>query len=184
MGAESGKLRRLPVDLSEIEEIAGESDEPMYQEHSRSGWVDTQTGEVHIIYQDTFCCANGELEVEALEEWQVNDLEAAEAILRDTEGRYRQVERWDSSEEFRLMEEFATATATPRLRAALLDALRGRKPFRRFKDTLLGWPEARQAWFSYQTRAHRERIAAWLRTLGIDSIDTSSYQPPPVPDRW
>jgi hypothetical protein len=177
-------MRQLPVDLSEIEEIASEREEEEYPEYARSGYVDTQTGQVHIIYRGAFRCIEEEVAEDELEDWVRDCLEAATAIWEDTTGRYEEIKRWESSEEFELMEEFAGRSQNGRLRAELSEALNGRKPFRRFKDALDGWPEAREAWFAFRDHAHRERIRRWLNTLGIEPVDTSSYQPKPVPERW
>jgi hypothetical protein len=171
------------VDLSEIEVIATERDEG-YDEYSRTGYVDTQTGAVHIVYRQTFRCLEEETDPEELDEWAQTDLDVAEAILSDTEGRFEEIERWDSSEEYELMEEFAEASRNPRLREQLFQALNQRKPFRHFGDVLIGWPEAREAWFSYRDHRHRDWIRDWLNRLGIEPTDTSSYRPKPLPDRW
>jgi hypothetical protein len=139
---------------------------------------------VHIIYRDAFACANGELEPEDLEEWAAQDVELAGRILEDTERRYVLIERWHSSEAFELMEEFAEGAGNPRVRERLLFALRGRKPFRSFKDALCEWPDVRDAWFLFKDHAEREHARVWLLNFGIDAVDASVRQLPPAPESW
>jgi hypothetical protein len=144
--------------------------------------LDTQTGAVHSVPLSALRAA--EEEDGGLGDWEEEIVEQAVAILEDTEGRYERIEPWESSEEYDLMESFALATVTPALQDQLLVAIRGRGAFRRFKVVLEAWPKAREAWFSYRDYRHRDEIRAWLNTLGIDPIDTSEYNPPPVPKSW
>lgn len=129
-------------------------------------------------------CAEGELAADQLEDWSENDLEVARKILADTEDRYVEIERWHSSEAFQLMEEFADEASDPRVRERLAYAFRGKKPFRRCKDALLEWPNIREAWFAFQGHCQRNAARKWLRTLGIEATDASSYKLPPAPERW
>jgi hypothetical protein len=181
---EESTLRRLRVDLSAIDEIASASEEYLDDENATDGYVDTQTGEVHAVFRNLFRCLDGDLAKEDLPEWMTGDMEAAKAIWEDKSDRYAKIARWDSQEDFRLIEEFAEACRNPRLRAELAEALRGQKPIRNFRDTLDGWREERNAWFSFLERAHREWARQWLATLGIDAVDTSPRPPDPLPERW
>src|SRR5690242_4251959 len=101
-------LRRLSVDLTDIDTYAGEDQGAGLDEYEHHGYVDTLTGAVHIVYVDAFRCAEEEITPEELPNWvSLEDVEAAAAILRDDTGRYHNIERWESSEEFELMEGFA-----------------------------------------------------------------------------
>jgi hypothetical protein len=182
MQPEEQPLRQLPVDLSEIDFNASfnsdDSPDPTV------GYLDTVTGAVHTVSLAALRAAEDEEENAQLEDWDEESVELAAAIVEDAEGRYQPIEPWETSEEYDLMESFALTTGTPALRDQLLVAIRGRGAFRRFKDVLGEWPEAREAWFAYRDHRHREEIRAWLNTLGIDPIDTSEYKSPPVPDSW
>jgi hypothetical protein len=176
--------RSLPVDLETIVEIATEDEFYPDDEYARTGYVDTVTGEVHVVYRDALSCANGELELDELSEWSADCVEVAGKILSDIEDRYVEIERWHSSEGYDLMVEFASEARDPRVRDRLSDALRGKKPFRRFKDTLFEWPEVREAWFAFQGHAQRDSARDWLRGFGIEAVDASLYKLPPAPDHW
>lgn len=177
-------VRTLPVDLETVVEIATEDEFQPDRCYERTGYVDTHTGEVHVIYRDAFRCAEGELEPGQLEDWTSDGVELAGRILEDTEDRYVEIERWYSSDAYDLMVEFAEQAHDPRVRDRLLEVLQGKKPFRRFKDALFEWPSVREAWFAFQGHAQRECARNWLRSLGIDATDASSYKLPPAPERW
>ncbi len=170
-------LRSLPVDLSEIDELASVN-ESEFMDMALRGYVDVETGAVHAVFLNALRCVDGDIEAEALEVEEAEQLELAAEIKADGSGRYQRIPTWESAEDYEMMEAFARASRNPALQNALLDALRGRRPFRRFKDTLEGWPEAREAWFAYRDHVHRESIREWLSTLGIDPVDTSSHTQP------
>lgn len=172
--------RTLPVDLETIAEIATEGEAYLDDTYQRTGYVDTVTGEVHVIYRDAFRCADGELELDQLEDWSAHDVELAGKILVDQEKRFVEIERWHSSDSYELMEAFVDEVRDARVRATLMDALQGRKPFRRFKDALCEWPDMRQRWFTYKDHAQRDRARAWLRRFGIEATDASAYKLPPL----
>jgi Uncharacterised protein family (UPF0158) len=65
------------------------------------------------------------------------------------------------------MEDFVGRVRDPRSRDLLERAIAGRGAFRRFKDTLLDFPDLRQAWFSFHG-ARMERLAIeWLAGQGL-----------------
>jgi Uncharacterised protein family (UPF0158) len=68
---------------------------------------------------------------------------------------------------YRDMAEFV-AGVHHRRAAELLDrAISGRGAFRRFKDTLVEFPELRDAWFRFRDARARRRALAWLADEGL-----------------
>lgn len=95
-----------------------------------------------------------------------DDLDDAAEDPRDDDS-WLHIEAIESSEAFRIMEDFVDECEDPRLARALEQALQQRKPFRRFKDTLADHPAHREAWFAFERRA-MERIARlWCEGRGI-----------------
>lgn len=82
--------------------------------------------------------------------------------------RFVGIEPVSSNEGFRWMEAFADAQ-DERVRQRLLHALNQSRPFRRFKDALLAFPEVRDAWGAYEDEKLREEARAWLRSHDIDA---------------
>ena len=80
-------------------------------------------------------------------------------------------------DEYSLMQEFASGLANADARDELLAAIRGSRPFRRFKDSChrLG---LRGEWHSYRTTALEELVADWLRDHNTPfSREASDDQP-------
>jgi len=65
------------------------------------------------------------------------------------------------------MEEFAMRVRDPRARYLLLRAITGRGAFRRFKDSLLDYPELRRAWFAFHDARSERRAIDWLTERGL-----------------
>jgi Uncharacterised protein family (UPF0158) len=60
------------------------------------------------------------------------------------------------------MEDFVSYVREPRTRDLLERAIAGRGAFRRFKDTLLDFPELRRAWFAFHDARGERRAIEWL----------------------
>lgn len=87
--------------------------------------------------------------------------------LEDDPERFLLVEANPSQDAFKLMEEFVESITNESIQKVLFRALSERKPFRRFKDELLNFPEVRQPWFAYK-KDHEEKIAReWLEANDI-----------------
>jgi predicted nucleotidyltransferase len=65
------------------------------------------------------------------------------------------------------MEDFAARVPDTRARDLLLRAIAGRGAFRRFKDTLLEFPEIRQSWFRFHDARMQRRAIVWLEERGF-----------------
>lgn len=81
--------------------------------------------------------------------------------------RWLLIEPIESSEAFRVMEDFVDQCGDDRLTRALGQALRQRKPFRRFKDVLAAHPTQREAWFTFERQAMEAIARRWCEDHGI-----------------
>jgi predicted nucleotidyltransferase len=77
------------------------------------------------------------------------------------------VEPIPSREAYGDMEDFVGRVRDPRARDLLERAIAGRGAFRRFKDTLIGLPELRQAWFGFHDARMDRRAIEWLASRGL-----------------
>jgi hypothetical protein len=73
-------------------------------------------------------------------------------------------------DEFAAMESFADSMSIASTRNRLLDALRGRKPFRRFKDAVYA-TGIRDKWFAWRHAAVAEALSAALEDCQIPYVD-------------
>jgi hypothetical protein len=81
--------------------------------------------------------------------------------------RWLFIEPIESSEAFRVMEDFVDQCGDDGLGRALGQALRQRKPFRRFKDVLAAHPAQREAWFAFERQAMEAIARRWCEDHGI-----------------
>ena len=63
------------------------------------------------------------------------------------------------------MEDFIRRVRDPRARDLLERAIAGRGAFRRFKDTLLDFPDLRPVWFAFHDARMERRAIEWLASL-------------------
>jgi predicted nucleotidyltransferase len=77
------------------------------------------------------------------------------------------IEPIPSNEAYGDMEEFVGVVGDAHARDLLARAIAGRGAFRRFKDTLLEFPELREAWFTYHDARMRRRAIEWLAAEGL-----------------
>jgi hypothetical protein len=91
----------------------------------------------------------------------------------ETDEDPRDDDRWlfiqpiESSEAFCVMEDFVDQCGDDRLARALEQALRERKPFRRFKDVLAAHPTQRETWFAFEREAMEAIARRWCEDHGI-----------------
>ena len=155
-------------------------------EEARHHWLDKRTGRV-LSYDSEAALAVEEGEVADLPDWMQADVADATEVLRacgdfsensneDTEGinaerdRYVSIERIPSHEAFEFMAEFIDELPESLAREALGQALRGSRPFYRFKEALGGFPLERERWFENETKRRREYIEDWARDQGVDLL--------------
>ena len=77
------------------------------------------------------------------------------------------IEPIESSEAFRVMEDFVDQCGDERLARALGQSLQQRKPFRRFKDALAAHPAQREAWFAFERQAMEAIAQRWCEEHGV-----------------
>jgi predicted nucleotidyltransferase len=124
------------------------------EDHSyeHSWWLDPETGEV-VLWSDYF------------EEQGEPDPETRGLIP---------IEPVSSGEGYGDMEDFIARVRDSRARDLLDRAIVGRGAFRRFKDTLLDFPELREAWFTFHDARMQRRALEWL--ADEDLVDRSAAE--------
>jgi len=106
---------------------------------------------------------------ETLPGWQHDTLIAAAEIefAADPE-RYKRIPKQDSHEGYRDMQVYIGSLEDTHLRELLEVAIQGSGAFRRFKDMLGRYPDARQAWFKFRDERLHQRMVKWLASDGIE----------------
>lgn len=144
-----------------------------------SNWVDKKTGKVIFIGSESVV---GEIFIENEDERQATneilimcgEAENGENIEID-EARYVEIVPPHSGEKWKWMDEFTVFQVDDeKLQNKLADALRGRKPFRKFKDVLIYAPETEKKWFEFEAKKLHEYIEDWAES---EQIEISFVQP-------
>lgn len=138
----------LDLDALDLDELA------MALEDStpdHSWWLDPETGALEVWATD-------------LAEEDREPPEASRLVFLEPIG---------SDEGYADMEEFAASVGDQRARELLLQALAGRGAFRRFKDTLLQFPELRESWFAFHDARMKRRAIEWLGARGLLSTEVA-----------
>jgi hypothetical protein len=115
-------------------------------------YLDTETGTIIPLGDD--------LDILDDDEW-------GEKIEEDESGRFLYIKPFDSQDGYRIMEDFIESLTDTEVKQKLSNAIQMSKPFRRFKDQLLAYPEIRERWFTYEEKQLREYILGWLADNGI-----------------
>ena len=109
---------------------------------------------------------------DGMESWYL-DRQTGEVI------RLSDFDELEEEEEIReSIHDFAASQKDERVRGVLMDALDRRRPFRAFKDALLGLGEVREQWFKYHEDRLREHARDWLRVEGVDAELVPYIAPP------
>ncbi|MGH2742332.1 MAG: UPF0158 family protein [Thermoleophilaceae bacterium] len=113
------------------------------EDHSRDHrwWLDPETGDVAPRFRSKL----GE---------QAADEPATDAQIL--------IQPLPSAIAYEDMRDFVKRVRDPRARHMLQQAMTGRGAFRRFKDTLLDYPELRRAWFAFHDARSERRAIRWL----------------------
>jgi len=140
-------MTMLDVDAVDLEELALEDNSA-----ESSWWIDPETGALE------FCSSD-----------DVGDNVDRRGLIR--------VEPVASHEAYVDMARFVELVRSRRPRELLERAIQGRGAFRRFKDTLLEFPDLREEWFSFHDRLLRRRGIEWLAGMGlVDPVAADAAQ--------
>jgi hypothetical protein len=155
-----------PVKLSElISAIEGQSEENVTR-------VDLKTGEV-VMVDEFVLHALEEDDEEALSDladWQKPELEIARAMVADSGERFLEPPDKFDFHEYRQMERFIRTVYDPEAADELWRAIKGKRAFRYFKDTVhrLG---LREEWCRFRDDALKELVIDWAEAKKVPYED-------------
>ena len=109
-------------------------------------WLDPTTGQIEMT---------GEGVDDPFPEWELEQRGAVPIPPADSHRGYRD------------MEDFIATLDDEQLRAALIHAIEGKRPFRRFKDALHLHPKVRDDWYAFHEKRMRHHAITWLVAEGL-----------------
>jgi len=137
--------KALKINLDELREAMEDSS------YEREYYLDLKTGEV--LFTSDF--------MDDEESGKLKD-----RIEKDFD-RYEHIPKAESREGYEEMVDFIVTVKDERLAELLGVAINGKGAFRRFKDVLLNYPEARERWFEFKDDRMRERVREWLDDIDV-----------------
>ncbi len=139
-----------------------------------SAYLDRQTGKVFVITEDDEAAA----EIDGPDDtpdWQKESADLARQVAEDSGGRFLALPEEFDIDEWRMMEEFASAKGQESVASRLHDAIHGSGAFRRFKDAIHSLGIA-DRWHSFRADCYRALAIDWCKENGIEWDDDG---PPP-----
>lgn len=155
--------RRVPVDWEDLEmALTWHGGEWRY-------YLDLRTG--HVVQSEMRFSGELDEEDEFSEEKfpeEGGPISERMAQVGFDEGYLIPIDPLESSVEYGWMEEFTETVTESRLQGRLEASLGGRGAFRRFKDSLIDYPEERARWFAFRWERMIEAMREWLADNGIE----------------
>lgn len=170
-------MAKLKVNFGDLEMAFDIND------YDSEAYIDSQTGKVFTIFKDfSFDIDDIEFDDKALEtilaeieeehgemqDWVREIVSELIVIRRDKDRRYIDIPSQNSRTGYQDMEDFIDTLTDLQLQEVLSVAIQGSGAFRRFKDTLFRYPDARTAWFDFEREQKKGRMLEWLQDNGID----------------
>lgn len=173
-------MRRLKVNLDEIQKAMEDIEREAFEY-----FLDKETGDVVILSEDIIAKARQVLadffdedvsdfdEIESdkdytVPEWIEDEVELALDIFVRNSDRYERIPERKSGAGYEAIREFTERLKNMDLRNELTGILEGKGAFRKFKDTLEGYPKEKKQWYTLNARLSRGEILKWLASAGIE----------------
>ena len=132
------------------------------EDHGEHSWYwDKKAGEL-LLHSDFDMCGVS-LEEEGFEE-----------DPDENPDRYLYVDPLESHHGFQTMENYVGNLPDSECKRSLIRTLQGRKPFANFKNTLLDFPDERQAWFDYQNDWLTQKAIEFIKDNKLGEIENPS----------
>jgi hypothetical protein len=122
-------------------------------------YLNRETGEVVGVTSEELEAAEKE-EMEGYPAWQQANIELAQQIINDSEGKFVELPSRYEINEYEIMESFCYGVRDRRISEELAYTIKGRGAFRRFKDRVHQYGLAEE-WYKYRDEAFREIAKAW-----------------------
>jgi hypothetical protein len=127
-------------------------------------YLNRRSGEFISLSDEEFRAAEAEASLDEFPQWQRELIEKAGEVLSSDD--YLPLPSKFDIHEYRIMEDFCHAIEEPEIRERLLNKIRGRGAFGRFKQAIYAL-EREEEWYRFRDAA-LERIAVdWLEENGI-----------------
>lgn len=160
-----------PVKLSEIiDALEFDSDE-------YGSWVDLEKGSV-VRVSHSLIRAVEDGDAERMAGWETEEVEAAKAVVADSNERFVDAPGKFEFHEYRQMERFIGTVEDSAAAEQLWRAIKGKRAFRHFKDTA-GRLGLLEQWYQYRDSAVKGFVRDWAEAHQISIVDDTSADSQP-----
>lgn len=130
-----------------------------------SSYVNLKTGEVVTLTDEELTFGDDDAFLEDLPEWMVEVRRLAKDVLHS--GDYLTLpDQWELHE-YRIISDFCWAQTDDEIRERLLEAIKGKGAFRRFKDGASDLGVIDQ-WYEYRYARFEAFMVEWCKESGVD----------------
>jgi hypothetical protein len=147
-----------------VNEMDGISDE-------HSAFLNRHTGELITLSSEELSAAEEDDDVNEYPEWQQDIIIKAREVI--TSDDYLPLPSKFDINEYHIMEDFCCSVVDHKIREVLLDKIRGRGAFRRFKDCILKY-EIEEEWYRFRQEELEKIAIEWLEVNHIPYTQDNS----------
>lgn len=127
-------------------------------------YLNTQTGEFVTVSRDDRDLLNQGADASRLAEWQVYALDEIKKVLASPD--YCLLPQAHDINQYEIMEAFCESLSNKRISEALLEQIRGKGAFQRFKNAL-DFYGVRQQWYKFKYQALQKIALEWLEEKNL-----------------
>ena len=136
-----------------------------FQSEESSAYLHKKTGEIVNITEEEFQAAEDEDSLDDYPEWQIENIKTASDILDNEEDYISLPSKYDIHE-YEIMEQYSLNIKNGEKATALINAMKGRGAFRRFKDVIHKFGLADE-WHEYKDNVLNEMAIDWCEENNI-----------------
>lgn len=131
--------------------------------------LNKKTGEVLFVLNKFLRDAEDGEPFEDLSDWQQEEMKVAYDVIEHEEN-YCELPTEYEIHEYNMIEDFCFSVKDPKAKEILLDAIRGKGAFRRFKDKAfeLG---LEQDWYDYRDECYRQIAIEFCERNGLEYVE-------------
>ncbi|GIN56024.1 hypothetical protein J8TS2_03430 [Lederbergia ruris] len=129
-------------------------------------YLNRSTGEVLSVSQNDLRAAEEDEPIDHLPDWQQEDLKIAIDVVENFENYVELPTKYDINE-YQMMEDFCYVLSDGNKKNKLLNAIRGRGAFRRFKD-LVFQLDLEEEWYTFRDNAYKEIAIRWCQDYDLE----------------
>ncbi|MEH7524063.1 UPF0158 family protein [Bacillus sp. JJ1503] len=129
-------------------------------------FLSIKTGEIIVVTSDDLRAAEDEEPFDHLPDWEREDRKVANDVVENFEN-YKELPTKYELNEYEMLEDFCLTVSDQRKQDILLNVIKGKGAFRRFKDKIIDF-EIEDKWYSYREERFKQIAIEWCLDNNIN----------------